>query len=65
MAESTYTVSQAAAALVMREDTIVALLSEFGIDLAKRSPASISQAEMDRLSKVVQAIKDNKDELSY
>ncbi len=65
MAEQTYTLSQAAASLAFREDTVVALLSEAGIDLTKRSPATITQAEMDRLSKAAQAIKDHKDELNY
>ena len=65
MAEQTYTVSQAAAALEIREDSVQALLSEFGVELAKRSPALITQAEMNTLTKVAQAIKDHKQELSY
>jgi len=65
MAGHTYTLSQAAEAVMLRQDTITALLSEIGIDLAKRSPPAISQAEMDTLTKAAQAIKDHKEELSY
>lgn len=55
--ETSYSLSQAAALLSVREDSVVAFLGECGVDFTRRSPATITQAEMDILAKIVIAVK--------
>ena len=50
MPDETYTLTEAADRIGVREDTLAALLPDIGVDLAARSPQTLTQAEFDKLA---------------
>ena len=56
MSES-YTLEEAAAKIGAREDTVAATLPDLGINLAERSPQTLTEAEVEKLMTAFQHIK--------
>ncbi len=56
MSES-YTLEEAAAKIGAREDTVAATLPDLGINLAERSPQTLTEAEVETLMTAFQHIK--------
>ncbi len=52
-----YTLEEAAAKIGVREDTLTATLPDLGIDLAARSPQTLTEAEAEKLTTAFQHIK--------
>ncbi len=57
MSDKSYTLTEAAERIGFREDTLTALLPDLGIDLAVRSPQTLTQAEYDKLFELTQRVK--------
>ncbi len=51
-----YTLEDAAAKLGIREDTLTATLPEIGVDLAARSPQTLTAEEFSKISEVQKRI---------
>jgi hypothetical protein len=51
-----YTLEEAAAQLGIREDTLTATLPEIGVDLAARSPQTLTAEEFGKILEVQQQI---------
>ncbi len=52
-----YTLEEAAAKIGVREDTITATLPDLDIDLAARSPQTLTEAEVENLTAAFQHVK--------
>ncbi len=50
MPDQSYTLEEAAANLGVREDTLTAMLPGIGVDLAARSPQTLTSEEFSKLS---------------
>ncbi len=57
MPEDTYTLAQAAERIGVRQDTLTATLPDIGVDLVGRDPKTLTQAEVAKLSELIQRIK--------
>ena len=56
MAEQTYTFAEAAAHLGIREDDLGALLPDIDLDVSGRDPKTLTQTEVQRLSRLFDRI---------
>lgn len=56
MPDHSYTLEEAAAKIGVREDTLTATLPEIGVDLAARSPQTLTAEEFSKISEVQKRI---------